>query len=159
MELKASRQALENSRLSVRALRASRFPENFLSQLPAILASLDVVTSRIDRESEGHRMPAFVSWWSELRTHPLHVELHRLRNLALKDGAQVVEVEWLPPPRPRPRANNSSRVTGLFPPSVELEPHYLFADPTMTERDVVRFLTSCLEWLTETLAQAERLIG
>jgi hypothetical protein len=69
----------------------------------------------------------------------------------------VVDVDWQPLKRPRTRTITSSRLTGPGPGAIEYKPHYAFSDPTLTERDVAKFLEACLAWLTATLSEAERL--
>jgi hypothetical protein len=85
--LPKSRRLLRAATESVDSLRkAQADPEHFEVLLPGTLASLDIVTSMVDKETAGARTRVFATWWTTLASDRRHRMMHKLRNDEFKEG-------------------------------------------------------------------------
>ena len=84
VKLDRARESLERAGRLVNALADKEDDATaFRDAVPYAVEQLDVVTSLIDKDSRGHRTPAFSAWWNG--QHPLKDALHELRNAEVKE--------------------------------------------------------------------------
>jgi hypothetical protein len=66
-------------------------PNAFREKFPATIAAIDVVTSRLHKETKGSRTDAFGEWWKRQENDPDFNQIHAARNLEFKEGEETKE--------------------------------------------------------------------
>jgi hypothetical protein len=86
MQLDRSRAALRRATRAVDDLLDADSSDVFLDRFPSVLATIAVVGSIINAETEGHRTPEFGNWWKKTQADPRFIFMRDVRNAEFKRG-------------------------------------------------------------------------